>query len=260
MQKAVDIGFNRWAFSLDGSTKEIHDAFRGTAGSYDLTIRSLKILHDKGMPLQINTTVSRYNLHDLPNIVKLLTAMGVNVWSVFFLVPTGRGKLSDMITPEEHEQVLHDLAELRERVPFDIKTTAAPFFRRVLAQRSHTALNPKADNPMRSMKGITDGKGFVFISHIGDVYPSGFLPIKLGNVREKQLSDIYRNDPTFRALRNPDQYNGKCGVCEYRHICGGSRARAYAVNGDYLGSDPACPHIPQAWMNRNNSNEEMMKM
>ena len=135
MRRAKEVGLDRWAFSLDGSTAEIHDAFRGTSGSYDLTMRAIGMLRKLGMPLQINTTVSRYNLDDLPNIARLLEGMGIVLWSVFFLVPTGRGKADDMITADEHERVFHWLADLSERVSFDIKTTEAPPYRRVMMQR-----------------------------------------------------------------------------------------------------------------------------
>lgn len=301
MRQAKEIGLDRWAFSLDGSTPEIHDAFRGTRGSFALTMRAIETLRRLGMPLQINTTVSRYNLDDLPNIARLLEEMGVVLWSVFFLVPTGRGKLEDMISAEAHERVFHWLADLAERVPFDIKTTAAPHYRRVLLQRAKakaktaaaggaaqeapsfaaTAGGSRSDGrlpvsgggssgaldangaagappwlagrqrELRAPRAVNDGNGFVFVSHIGEVYPSGFLPIACGNVRERPLADIYRHHPTFVALRDPERLKGKCGVCEYRTICGGSRARAYAVTGDPLASDPSCAYVPPAWAKRN---------
>lgn len=273
MRKAVEIGLDRWAFSLDGSTAEIHDRFRGAAGSYALTMRSLDMLRKLGMPLQINTTVCVHNKHDLPRIAEMIGEMGVVMWSVFFLVPTGRGKEDDMISPEEAEEVLHWLAELGERVPFGVKTTAAPFYRRVLAQRARAAGKPPeaahgkmlgvpaaatttgrspfgagdGKAAMRAPRGVTDGSGFVFISHTGDVSPSGFLPLDCGNVREKSLAEIYREHPIFTSIRNPKLYTGKCGLCEFSEICGGSRARAYTATGDYLGSDPACAYIPRAW-------------
>jgi len=297
MHRAKEIGLDRWAFSLDGSTAEIHDAFRGTRGSFDLTMRAIETLRRLGMPLQINTTVSRYNLDDLPNIARLLEEMGVVMWSVFFLVPTGRGKLADMISAEEHERVFHWLADLAERVPFDIKATAAPHYRRVVLQRAKAKARngvsgrvvpasppsagltgalpndsrgpaaaegvtggPDGNEPLglppwlagrqrelRAPRAVNDGNGFVFISHIGEVCPSGFLPLVCGNVRERPLADIYRHHPTFVALRDPERLKGKCGVCEYRTICGGSRARAYAVTGDPLASDPSCAYVPPAW-------------
>jgi AdoMet-dependent heme synthase len=333
MKKATEIGLDRWAFSLDGSNSAIHDRFRGTSGSFDLTMRSLKYLRELGMPLQINTTVCVHNKHDLPHIANLLTEMGVVMWSVFFLVPTGRGKDDDMISPEEGEEILHWLAELGERVPFGVKTTAAPFYRRVLDQRAKAAGqtpgevagrmlgvpelatttgkhpfaaaggnpggsgHPGGSGPMghsvaaggqpaghphglgdghhpgghphgigghpghrsspfgagdgkaamRAPRGVTDGSGFVFISHTGEISPSGFLPLVCGNVREEKLSDVYRTHPVFTSIRSPELYTGKCGVCDYSRMCGGSRARAYTATGDYMGSDPACAYIPPAW-------------
>jgi AdoMet-dependent heme synthase len=294
MKKAAEIGLDRWAFSLDGSNAAIHDRFRGTSGSFDLTMRSLAYLRELGMPLQINTTVCVHNKHDLPHIANLLTEMGVVMWSVFFLVPTGRGKDDDMISPEEGEEILHWLAELGERVPFGVKTTAAPFYRRVLDQRAKaagqapgevagrmlgvpelattTGKHPfaaaaghphgaaghsgRSSSPfgagdgkaaMRAPRGVTDGSGFVFISHTGEISPSGFLPLVCGNVREEKLSDVYRTHPVFTSIRSPELYTGKCGVCDYSRMCGGSRARAYTATGDYMGSDPACAYIPPAW-------------
>lgn len=308
MRKAAEIGLDRWAFSLDGSTAPIHDRFRGASGSYDLTMRSLGMLRKLGMPLQINTTVCVHNKHDLPRIADMLTEMGVVMWSVFFLVPTGRGKEDDMISPEEGEEILHWLAELGERVPYGVKTTAAPFYRRVLAQRAQTAghqpeaaagkmlgvpewatktgkhphaAKAAASSPgghgghphgaggapaiamtghgkspfgqgdgkaaMRAPRGVTDGNGFVFVSHTGEVSPSGFLPLECGNVRDTGLAEIYREHPVFTSIRTPDLYSGKCGVCEYREMCGGSRARAYTATGDYMASDPACAYVPPVW-------------
>ncbi|MDA8352494.1 MAG: radical SAM/SPASM domain-containing protein [Firmicutes bacterium] len=241
MRRAKEVGLNRWAFSLDGSTAEIHDWFRGTPGSYDRTIRAIEYLRELEMPLQINTTVSKYNLEDLPKLAELMESMGVVLWSVFFLVPTGRGRNGDMISPEEHEQVFHWLADLSDRVSFDIKTTAAPPYRRVLAQRGTV---PQGKGHLRAPHGVNDGNGFAFVSHIGEVFPSGFLPVSCGNVREQSLVEIYREHPLFQSLRDPDQLKGKCGMCKYRFICGGSRARAYALTRDPLASDPTCTYQP----------------
>lgn len=260
IRKAKEMGLSRWAFSLDGSTADIHDRFRGTRGSYDLTMRAIAYLHELEIPLQINTTVSRYNLHDLENMLELVKKLDVVLWSLFFLVPTGRGSAKDMITPAQHEEVLEWLYEIGKTVPFDIKTTAAPHYRRVLlqkmkeengAKRMDLAWMPQkgtsnVDGLGRAPSGVNDGNGFLFVSHIGDVYPSGFLPVKAGNVREQELATIYRESPIFKRLRDPDQYKGKCGVCEFRHVCGGSRARAYAVTGDYLESDPCCIYKSRA--------------
>jgi radical SAM protein len=263
IKKAKDIGLARWAFSLDGPTAEIHDHFRGTNGSFDLTMNAIKYIHELELPLQINTVVSRYNYEVLEDMAKLVEKLDCVLWSVFFLVPTGRGKESDMISPVEHEKVLRWLYEISKKVPFDIKTTAAQHYRRVVIQQKvreqktgskvidyndalMKGLTGQIDGLGRAPMGVNDGNGFVFISHIGDVYPSGLLPIDTGNVRLQSLSDIYRNSPVFKDLRNPDKYKGKCGVCEYRHVCGGSRSRAYAMTGDYLESEPYCAYIPEA--------------
>ncbi|MBU8915599.1 TIGR04053 family radical SAM/SPASM domain-containing protein [Bacillus sp. FJAT-29953] len=264
MRKAKEVGLSRWAFSLDGPTAEIHDHFRGTAGSFDLTMERIKYLHELEMPIQINTVVSRYNYEHLDEMAKLVEELKCVLWSVFFLVPTGRGQASDMISPVEHEKVLRWLYDLSKRVPFDIKTTEAIHYRRVVIQQkmreakeqteeisylsalTEKGLTGSIDGLGRAPKGVNDGNGFVFISHIGDVYPSGLLPVKAGNIRETPLAEIYRESPIFKALRNPDGFKGKCGVCEFRHVCGGSRSRAYAMTGDYLESEPFCVYIPKS--------------
>jgi AdoMet-dependent heme synthase len=260
MEKAKEAGLSRWAFSIDGPNKEIHDHFRGTSGSFDLTMKAIQYLHELGLPLQINTVISKYNIDYLDEMVKLVESLDAVLWSVFFLVPTGRGKNLDLVSPEQHEEVLNWLYDLRDRVPFDIKTTEAPHYRRVVMQRQKMDVKDmnvpmnfsgkipkKMDFLGRAPKGVNDGNGFLFISHIGEVYPSGFLPINCGNIRQKPLADIYRYHPVFQDLRNPDKYKGKCGVCEYRNICGGSRARAYGVTGDYMESEPYCTYIPKEY-------------
>ncbi|MCM3667447.1 TIGR04053 family radical SAM/SPASM domain-containing protein [Mesobacillus maritimus] len=264
IEKAKEVGLSRWAFSLDGPTAEIHDHFRGTAGSFDLTMERIKYLHELEIPIQINTVISRYNYDYLDEMAKLIEELDCVLWSVFFLVPTGRGQEKDMITPAEHEKVFIWLYELSKKVKFDIKTTAAQHYRRVVIQHkmreakeqveeiqyldalTQQGLTGSIDGLGRAPKGVNDGNGFVFISHIGDVYPSGLLPVKAGNVREQPLAEIYRESPIFKALRNPDEYKGKCGQCEFRYVCGGSRSRAYAMTGDYLESEPFCVYIPKA--------------
>lgn len=262
IEKAKEVGLARWAFSLDGPTAEIHDHFRGTAGSFDLTMNAIKYLHELEIPIQINTVISRYNVHALDEMAKLIEELDCVLWSVFFLVPTGRGKDSDMISPVEHERVFRWLYDLSKRVKFDIKTTAAQHYRRVVIQSKMRETKQeqtliKYENALmkgktgqfdglgRAPQGVNDGNGFVFISHVGDVYPSGLLPIKAGNVKETPLAEIYRESPIFKDLRSPDKYKGKCGVCEFRYVCGGSRSRAYAMTGDYMESEPFCVYIPK---------------
>ncbi|MFO1445332.1 TIGR04053 family radical SAM/SPASM domain-containing protein [Bacillus sp. Bva_UNVM-123] len=263
MKKAKEVGLSRWGFSLDGPTPEIHDHFRGTPGSFDLTIEKIKYLNELEMPLQINTVISKYNYDHLEQMAELVKDLKAIMWYIFLLVPTGRGQQDACLTPVEHEKVFRWLYELGKTAPFDIKTTAAQHYRRVVLQekvREHkldkeiiryedTITKDHAsviDGLKRAPKGVNDGNGFIFVSHTGDVYPSGLLPIKVGNVRETPLKEIYRESPVLKQLRNPDLYKGKCGVCEYRFVCGGSRSRTYAVTGDYLESEPYCVYIPTA--------------
>lgn len=251
-------GVSRLAISLDGSAAQIHDRFRRVRGSFDCSMNILRSALDAEIPLQINTTVTRYNLDDFDAMARMIQGFGIVMWSVFFLVPTGRGRVEDEVRPEEFEAVFHKLYDLSKQAPFDIKTTAAPHFRRVVLQRRMaegllpdgsvpTVKGPgfdSGDHIGRAPKGVNDGNGFVFVSHIGDIYPSGFLPLYLGNVREVSLVETYRTHPVLLALRDYSRLKGKCGYCDFRDICGGSRSRAYAVTGDYLESDPYCVYQP----------------
>ncbi|NRD79283.1 TIGR04053 family radical SAM/SPASM domain-containing protein [Bacillus sp. BRMEA1] len=263
MKKFKEVGLSRWGFSLDGPRPEIHDFFRGTPGSFDLTIEKIKLLNELKMPLQINTVISRYNYDSLEGMSKLVADLGAIMWYIFLLVPTGRGQLDACISPAEHEKVFRWLYELSKTAPYDIKTTAAQHYRRVvLQQKMHDQLIKNGeihyedtittdfaslhDGLQRAPKGVNDGNGFIFISHIGDVMPSGLLPIICGNIRETPLAEIYRESKVLKELRQPDYYKGKCGICEYNKICGGSRSRTYAVTGDYLESEPFCLYTPKA--------------
>jgi radical SAM protein len=254
VRKAKEVGLSRWAFSLDGSCAEIHDHFRGTKGSYALTMRGIEYLQEQNIPIQVNTTASNYNLNDLQAIAEVVKEMGAVLWSVFFLVPTGRGMEKDMITPEQHEEVMKWLCQIQQTMPYGVKATEAPHYRRVFLQEKRrlgedmsAAGMKRTDLLGRAPKGVNDGDGFIFISHVGDVYPSGFLPASCGNVREQPLTAIYRNSPILKQLRDKTLLKGKCGVCEYKQLCGGSRARAYATTGDYLESDPYCSYVPKAF-------------
>ena len=252
-------GVRRVAVSVDGPDAEVHDAFRGFPGSFDLAMRIARDIGESGLSLQVNSTVSRYNVDRLDEIAELVSSLGAVQWSVFFLVPTGRALANDMISAAEHEQVFHWLYDLSRRAPFDVKSTAAPAYRRVAIQRERQRGSAGArtmtfagagyrfeDGLNRPVKAVNDGKGFCFISHTGDVCPSGFLPLAAGNVRQRPVPEIYRSAPLFRSLRDPEQLTGKCGRCEFRDVCGGSRARAYATTGDYLAADPSCVYEPAA--------------
>lgn len=251
-------GLARLAVSLDGSSAAIHDHFRGVSGSFDWTVQMLGAAQALGLSTQINTTISRHNLRDIGPIVDLIERLGIALWSVFFIVPTGRARLSDMVSAQEFEQVFHRLYDLSKTAAFDVKTTAAPHYRRVMLQRQVAERRSGAPAPapveaglgftvgdrIHRARGVNDGNGFVFISHRGEIYPSGFLPLSAGNIRSHDLVDVYRNSPLFRDLRDVGKLDGKCGVCEFRTVCGGSRARAYATTGNYLASDPYCSYIP----------------
>lgn len=256
LRRVRDTGVRRIAISIDGPTAEVHDAFRGFPGSFDTALAIVRDALDAGLSFQVNATVSRYNLHLLDELSDLVARLGAVQWSLFFLVPTGRATTADMIAPEEHERVFHWLYDLSRNAPFDVKSTAAPAYRRVVIQRAREGGDGRApialagagyryeDGLARPAKGVNDAKGFCFISHIGDVCPSGFLPLAAGYVRERSVVEIYRHSKLFRDLRQPDLLKGKCGRCEFRGVCGGSRARAYALTGDELAADPSCVYEP----------------
>jgi len=236
-----EAGVRRISMSLDGANRETHDAFRGVAGTWDWTMESIRKIKEAGIELQINTTITRQNLNELDEFVAYVWGLEPVLWSVFQLVPTGRAQKEDLLSGEEMEWLFGRLWEVGRQVPFDIKTTEGQHFRRVVAQRNAAAGIRSPQPPV----GVNDGRGFVFVSHTGEVYPSGFLPFSAGNVREGELLDFYRNSPLFQALREEDGFSGKCGCCEFRKLCGGSRARAYAMTGDYLASEPLCTYQPK---------------
>jgi radical SAM protein len=252
----ADLGVRRLALSLDGPTAAAHDDFRGQPGSFAHTVAGLAHARACRLPVQINTSVTRRNLTALPAIAERVAELGAAVWSAFFLVTVGRAAPTDQLTAEECEAVFAVLHGIAAQAPFGVRTTAAPHYRRfalqqqVRARRDGRPVAPAAGpggaaDGTSAPRGVTDGNGFVFISHTGDVYPSGFLPLPVGSVRRQPLADIYRTAPLLRRLRDPDALGGKCGVCEFRRLCGGSRARAFAASGDPLAEDPLCAYQPR---------------
>ena len=237
-----DAGLSRVAVSLDGPDADTHDRFRRVRGSYMYTLKIIDAVIELGLPLQINTTVSRMTLPTLHAMADRVGRFPLTLWAVFFLIQTGRGASLDQISADECEDVLTWLHDLANRVPFGIKTTEAPHFRRVIAQHGETfdVAKATARRGLRATRAVNDGNGFVFIDHVGDICPSGFLPMKRGNVRTASLVDVYRHDEVFRSLRDPDALEGPCGTCEFRTVCGGSRSRAYAATGSAFESDPLC--------------------
>jgi radical SAM protein len=248
--KLRDHGIQALGLSLDGSCAEKHDAIRNVPGTFDRTMDAARHAGHIGVPIQVNTLVSEETADDLPAIYELLrTSFPVMRWSLFFLISVGRGKALNEVTPQQGERIMDWVIDLVPNAPFAVKTTEAPSYRRVainkMRQDGMAAHDMKKTAVYRGFQ-IRDGHGIVFVSNRGDVYPSGFLPLYSGSVRNGSLKDIYRDSEIFRALHKPNEFHGKCGFCEYSHICGGSRARAFAHTGDALGSDPFCPYEPEA--------------
>lgn len=266
-----DAGATAVSLSLDGATAETHDGFRGIPGVYDATLKAAGVVSELGYRLQLNTTVTAGNVLELPQILSTAVDLNAALWSVFFLVPTGRGSRLTPLEADQVEDVLHWLHDVGDRIA--IKTTEAPHFRRVALQRAAVAsgspgngqafdLGPLADR-LRAMTPAVDrdgsrprrsrppidvnaGRGFAFVDHLGFVYPSGFLPLKAGSVRETSFCAIYRDAPIMKALRDPAGFGGRCGRCEFRDVCGGSRSHAFAVTGDPLAEDPTCRYQPSS--------------
>ncbi len=259
-------GLKALSLSLDGASPSTHDAFRGVEGVFDRTLELWEAARASGLKVQINTTVARRNLADLPAIARLVLERGAMVWSAFFLVPIGRGMALEPITSEQCEDVMHFLCDLGKAIP--VKTTEGHHFRRIVAERTiverrglawETVLRPgptyrvlsaalgawpSVRRERRSPMDVNAGRGFVFISHIGAVHASSFLPLAAGNVREQSLSRIYRESPLFQLLRDPFALQGRCGRCEFAAVCGGSRSRACAMTGNAWAEDPLCAYLP----------------
>ncbi len=270
IDKIVEHGVKAISISLDSSFPEVHDAIRGIEGTWERTVWAIKEFLKRDVAVQVNTVVMRETVEGLPEMVKLLKELGVEIWEVFYLVPTGRGNFDSDLRPEEWEDVTHFLYEASKHLL--VRTTEGPMFRRVAIMRK--ALEKKGLNPDEVLKpgelyfrlkrklvellgeggeakaqtmGTRDGKGIVFIAYNGNVYPSGFLPFSVGNVREKRLVEIYRESELMKKLRSAE-FKGRCGACEFKEVCGGSRARAYAYNIDPLAEDPACPYEPGSYL------------
>jgi len=283
--KAKEAGVQALGISLDGADAPTHDAFRGWQGSFQRTLRMLADARRLELPVQVNTSITRRNFHQIDAMAELLRGEGIAMWSVFFLVPVGRGLEEKRIAPEEYEVAFERLWHHAETQPYSVKTTEAPHYRRYVLQQGGDplagpqgfgkgavpdqpsvgaplgkgtvpfSLRENRDSPQivsrpgpstgrRAPLGVGDGKGVMFVSHTGGIYPAGFLPLVCGRFPEDSVVDVYQNHPTFRALRDPDRFGGRCGICEYRHVCGGSRARAYALSGDPLAEEPDCIYVP----------------
>jgi radical SAM protein len=273
----AEAGLVRLALSLDGKDATTHDSFRGVAGSFARTMAILDWCREFGLETQIHTTVTRHVLADLPAIAETISERGIKLWALFLLITVGRAARPEIrrlnIGARRIESLFHWLYDLAQSAPFQVTPREGHHYRRILLQRkagelgvsveellaqvekqqltpADLASSGKATRIMRAPLGVNDGKGIVFISHTGDVQPSGFLNLAGGNLRSGSLVDIYRSSPVFLRLRDDAQLSGKCGRCEFKSICGGSRARAYALTGDSMRSDPYCIYQPAAWTTR----------
>jgi radical SAM protein len=238
------------AISIDGSTPERHDGIRQVPGSFEQTIRAAHWARDANLPIQVNTLVCNQTADDLSAVYDLIVELGAARWSLFFLIQVGRGKGLEEISPQQSEHICRWLFEKANEGRVDIKTTEAPHYRRVALQHNLAKTPNRIAETVRRGFGIRDGAGIMFVSHVGDVYPSGFLPMKTGNVRQQSPVDIYRHASLFVSLRDADQLKGKCRYCDFRRVCGGSRARAFAYTGDPLASDPLCPYVSEEALQR----------
>jgi len=266
-----DAGATAISLSIDGSTAARHDEFRGVSGVFDHTMAAWDAARDVGLRVQINSTVSDHNLTDLPAIVRLVAERGAMTWSAFLLVPTGRARELNALDAATVEDLLNFVYDAGDFIP--ARTTEAHHFRRVALQRDilarrgldpvevlglgplyrrlsedlTTALRDVSRRARRAPMDVNAGRGFVFVSHLGDVHPSGFLPLAAGNVRDQPLAAVYRDSRLFTELRDVGGYRGRCGRCEFAAVCGGSRSRAYALTGDPLAEEPWCGYQPASF-------------
>ena len=262
IRRIVNSGVKAVSISLDGATATTHEGVRGIPGHFDATLAAIRALREAGLTVQINTTVMRANVDELAAVASLVASTGANIWEVFFLVQVGRGEATEAVSPDEHEEICNFLFDA-SHYGFIVRTVEAPFFRRIVARRLAgeaapeselyqrlsgelvTLMGPATHRLRAHTTATRDGKGIVFIAHNGEVYPAGFLPHGLGNVRSEKIAEIYQDNPLLKDIRSSN-FSGRCGYCEYADLCGGSRARAYAATGDALSEDPACPYQPKA--------------
>lgn len=247
--KLKDAGIQRLSISIDGPDAASHDVFRGQDHAFSGALAGMEAAKKAGLEFQINTTVTRGNLSQIPQIQQSVVDWGAVAHHIFLLVPTGRGRTltEEIISAQEYEDVLHWFADRKDQVSLELKATCAPHYYRVIRQRAKERgekLSFKTHGLDAVTKGCLGGQGFAFVSHLGSVQPCGYLELSAGNVKQTPFSRIWRDSELFKRLRNPDLYGGKCGICEYRRVCGGCRARAYEASGDEMGEEPLCLYEP----------------
>jgi len=248
-RRMVETGIKRISISLDGASREKHDRFRGVEGAFDSALRGIEMAKKAGLEFQINTTITRTNLAEIPRIQQLAVELGAVAHHIFLLVPTGRGKyiIDQEITAEEYEQTLNWFYDQRDKTPLQLKATCAPHYYRILRQRARAegkTVTPKTHGLDAMTRGCLGGVGFCFISHRGIVQPCGFLNVEAGDVNRTSFAEIWNHSETFQSLRRYDDLKGKCGLCEYNKFCGGCRARAFEATGDIMAQEPLCSYQP----------------
>lgn len=249
-KKMKDSGIQRISVSLDGATSDVHDAFRGVPGAYDGALAGIAQAKAAGIEFQINTTITKANLDQIPKILKLAEDLGAVAHHIFLLVPTGRGKyiVDQAIDAKEYEETLNWFYDQRDKTSLQLKATCAPHYYRILRQRAKAegkTVTFQTHGLDAVTRGCLAGTGFCFVSHRGIVQPCGFLHIPCGDVTKTSFADIWKNSETFAALRDVNQLKEKCGICEYRKVCGGCRARAFEATGDFLKAEPLCLYQPK---------------
>lgn len=248
--KIKEAGVDRCSISIDGADSKSHDAFRCVPGAFAASMAGIEHLKKAGVPFQINTTVTRDNLNSFKKIFELCENIGAEAWHIFLLVPMGRasGLADQVISAQEYEDVLHWFYDFRKTTQMQLKATCAPHYYRIMRQRAHSEhiqVSPQTFGMDAMTRGCLGGTGFCFISHTGQVQPCGYLELNCGNVRETPFPKIWASSEVFLNLRNQEKYEGKCGHCEFHRVCGGCRARAYSMSGNYLGEEPLCAYKPK---------------
>jgi len=257
-EKIKASGIARVSISLDGATGEVHNKLRQLEGSFEDAIEGISHLREKKVPFQINTTLTKHNAHQLEDVYELAKSLGAVALHVFMLVPVGCGQTlaeTDMLSPEQYEKMLIEICRLDGLGELQVKVTCGPHYERVIREQGLHKARKAAGHPGGSVpgrpahahgpsKGCLAGLGILFVGHQGVVFPCGYLPVNCGNILQTKLADIWQNNQDLARMRDTDSLEGKCGLCGYRRLCGGCRARAYAATGNYMAEEPFCAYIP----------------
>lgn len=242
-----DSGVMRVSVSLDGADSQTHNRLRRLEGSFEKALEGIRNLHEKNVPFQINLTLTKHNAHQLQEVYELAKSLGAEALHIFMLVPVGCGLSladTDMLSPDEYEQKMIEIYALEKKGLLQVKVTCGPHYERIVKQQGDAAIANAGHGGHGKSRGCLAGLGVLFVGHQGDVFPCGYLPVKCGNILSDKLEDIWYDNKDLARMRDSNQLEGKCGVCGYRHMCGGCRGRAYAAAGDYMAQEPFCAYVP----------------